>query len=428
MHVLKTVLKMFLGLLAGTIAGILLLMLAFRIPGEPIYTHVRDSAYVFEIEGLYPAMDNKVTKILDNWTDALMLMQAFYEEEGAGTLDRSLNVYHPEYKNSDPVNTLLTYMSGRPAEYAASYPRYWHGYLIWLKPLLAFTDYLGFRSINRVVQAAVLLAAAAALVMRGQKRIILPFLAAVCYLRPTVVAFSLQNSTVFYITWIALIAAVLWNRKLRQGIRYLYYFMAVGMAVNYFDLLTYPIITLGIPMAMWLVMQSDVPFMGKIKAIVLYSASWAFGYFGMWIMKWTAASLLLRKNVFKDALMQAGTRLSGLAQGESFTRWDVIRKNVLAGFSGIWLLAIVLIATVFLACIWKYRRGLRRLAAHIVPYLLVCLMPLAWYAVLGNHSFIHVQFTYRALAVVVFAGLCMGVEAVGNVKLTKYRGLEWKKS
>jgi len=45
----------------------------------------------------------------------------------------------------------------------------------------------------------------------------------------------------------------------------------------------------------------------------------------------------------------------------------------------------------------------------MLPYLMICLIPFAWYSVFVNHSYIHIVFTYRALAAAVCAwsGMCM---------------------
>ena len=46
-----------------------------------------------------------------------------------------------------------------------------------------------------------------------------------------------------------------------------------------------------------------------------------------------------------------------------------------------------------------------------IPYLLIFLIPFVWYCVLANHSYIHVFFTYRDLAVAVCSleCLCLGI-------------------
>ncbi|MCC8059531.1 MAG: hypothetical protein LIO81_01610 [Clostridiales bacterium] len=412
MRNVRLCLKMLLVLLFGTVAGVALLCLVFLIPSGPVYEHVRDSVEVFEIEGTYPAIQNKKSKALDNWTDALILCNSFYEKENAGILDRAMNIYRPEYDDANPVGSLTMYMAGLDGWHTTSYTRYWHGYLLFTRPLLLLTDYLGFRGLNKILLVMFVVMLAVLLLRQKHKLVVVPFLLSVLFLRPEAVAFSLQYSSVFYIMCLALLVELLWNDHLQQKDRYVFYFLIVGIVTNYFDLLTYPIATLGVPLAMWLVLQTDFPCIDRVKSVILYSLSWGFGYFGMWAMKWSAASLALGKNAFADAMMQAQFRLSDQFNGVTISFRDVQMKNIWIAEGGrggnIVLPIIVITIGMCVVGLWRSRMNVRMFLAYAMPFLLVSLMPFAWYVVLRNHSYIHTFFTYRALVVSVFSILCLG--------------------
>ena len=142
------------------------------------------------------------------------------------------------------------------------------------------TDYLGFRSINQIVLLTLSALILAAMYKFGQRKIMIPFLLTLLFLRPKAIAFSLQYSAVFYITLTATLVSLVWNQRLRKGQGYLFFFLIIGIITSYLDLLTYPVITLGIPLTMWLIIQEDTFTKKKVIKIVQYSITWALGYFG----------------------------------------------------------------------------------------------------------------------------------------------------
>lgn len=78
MNSIKMVLKLALTLVGSMLVGVLLLSLVFLIPMDSIYQHVRDDERVFQIEGTYTVVNGTNATIQDNWTDVLMLENAFF--------------------------------------------------------------------------------------------------------------------------------------------------------------------------------------------------------------------------------------------------------------------------------------------------------------------------------------------------------------
>ena len=72
----------------------------------------------------------------------------------------------------------------------------------------------------------------------------------------------------------------------------------------------------------------------------------------------------------------------------------------------------------------------KTMCVHMIPYMLICLIPFTWYMVLRNHSYIHISFTYRALSVAVFSFLCMGAAAGDEGRRTDYKSrlhrIKWR--
>ena len=111
--------------------------LAFLIPDKLIYEHSAESVEIFTGEGLYPFVGNTPAEELDNWTDSLMLHTACYQKEDASALECAVAAYRPVYQDADPITSFRMDVKGiDDGMEITSYARYWHGYLVFLRPLL----------------------------------------------------------------------------------------------------------------------------------------------------------------------------------------------------------------------------------------------------------------------------------------------------
>lgn len=72
-----------------------------------------------------------------------------------------------------------------------------------------------------------------------------------------------------------------------------YVFLIIGMATSYVDFLTYPFVSLGIPLVIWLILDNEEKVIQKLGKMVWNSGFWCAGYAGMWAGKWILGSILL---------------------------------------------------------------------------------------------------------------------------------------
>ena len=153
----------------SAIVGFLLLLLVYTIPTSAIREHIRQSQDIFLTERDYPRVHSWTNMWRDNYTDALMIGHAGYEGEES-TLDKTLFVYRntASYQGNSllPAETLIavfaddSYADNPDFSFGRSdYSRYWHGYLVFLKPLLCLFTYGQIRTFNAILQAALLIAA-----------------------------------------------------------------------------------------------------------------------------------------------------------------------------------------------------------------------------------------------------------------------------
>lgn len=301
------------GKLMGCIlAGILLLVGVYALPVERMKANVARSSGVIDYEGIYPQMSDGYKYMqLDNFTDSIMLGAAVYD--GAeGILDRAMSNYHMDCDELSPELALTNYANDVPyGYYPVSYGRYWHGYLVPLKLLLLFLDYSDIRVLNFFVQNALLFLIIRRLYKNRMERYAAAFAVAVFLINPLTAALSLQFSTVYYIVLFSVIYLLgLFGKKEITDRKTDHMFFLTGVCTSYFDFLTYPLAVFGILVIFYLNISLENGKRDGIKSILKKMALWFGGYGGMWGGKWLAGSILLRKNMFMDAMKQAFVRTS----------------------------------------------------------------------------------------------------------------------
>lgn len=417
------------GILAiSIITGTLLLYLVYMLPTDRIQKNVTGDLRVLQEEGNYtafwdgvfvrmhPGEINVKTFFLnnrgmarDNFTDAIMLGNAVYADEIRGGLQKALGVYRYIDESEMPIASLQSYLNKGSGGRDISYSRYWHGYLIVLKPLLCIFTYSQIKIINVLLQGILFILLCLKMGKRINWRYSVCFVGGTLAVFPFVIPFCMQYSTATYVMLISCIIYLFhmdyWNEK---G-RILYYFMLIGVVTSYVDFLTYPVITLGGALVISMLAGEE-----RIKVIIKNSVIWCVGYFGMWFGKWVAASIVLQENIIQDGFKQMLFRIS--SETETISKGRISSFSaVFANFSSmtnIYYVLVFLLLLVFLIVVIKNSPNYKlKYLVQQKHFLLVALYPFIWYAVIKNHSYDHSSFTYRALFVTVFALMVMIVRS-----------------
>ena len=412
----KAGLKCFVCLLLSILAGILLITCVYILPTGRMLTQADRSLPIFENEGtsFCWAPEEKSAR-LDGFTDAIMLQTAVYvrDENPMKAAMRNDRMEFSEGK-LDPAGSLKQYVYGDRSGYVVDYARYWHGYLLFLKPLLLFFSLSDIRMMNAAFQ---LILAAGVLLLAFRKqglRLALPMGLALLVINPISTALSMQFSSIYYLTLLGLLIMLLtesWDRSWGYLV-----FLFLGIGTAFFDFLTYPACAVGTCLALQALMsRAD----GKTRLLktVGSGAAWAFGYGGMWSGKWLAASLITGNSVMRDAVEQAqyrsGGEVTAAEGGVSATFGAVLSRNlgVLANPAAAVIVLALLGLLVWLLVTKRCRFALERAS---LPSLAVAFaVPFVWYFLLRNHSLVHCWMTYRNLSAAVFAlsgGLCFGLK------------------
>ncbi|MCM1099918.1 MAG: hypothetical protein NC079_06540 [Clostridium sp.] len=397
-------------LLGGTLAGVLLLWLAYCLPVEPMREHVYQSLPLlereFEAENLiaeYPGT------FMGGFTDCLMLENAIYRSDAHSLWEQILCMYRGESGTGDGWATgysLSDYLAGIPQPAEVSYARYWHGYLVVLKPLLWLTTFPSIRLVAAWAQPLLIGLVVLVCCRRKDRFPALAFLVSVPFLYYFSLFTSLSLSICFYILTIALSAQLSLEGEIRRRGWYGEFFVLVGMATAYFDFLTYPLVTLGFPLCVYLYYDRG-SVAKRFRNMLLYSAEWGIGYMGLWMMKWILAEIFTGEKVIADGLKTLAARTGAVesAAGSGFAKvlWSNISPFANWGF-GLLAAGIAVWLCVYIV---RHRRNICResfLGGGLL--LLVALYPFVWFFLTQNHSSEHSIFTCKILALTVFAGVC----------------------
>jgi len=416
----KAGLKCFVCLLLSVLAGILLMTCVYILPTGRMLTQADRSLPIFENEGtsFCWAPEEKSAR-LDGFTDAIMLQTAVYAQD-ENPMKAAMRNDRMEFSEGklDPAGSLKQYVYGNRSGYVVDYARYWHGYLLFLKPLLLFFSLSDIRMMNAALQ---LILAAGVLLLAFRKRglrLALPMGLALLVLNPVSTALSMQFSSVYYLTLLGLLIMLLtesWDRSWGYLV-----FLFLGIGTAFFDFLTYPACAVGTCLALQALMsRAD----GKTRLLKTAGsgAAWAFGYGGMWSGKWLAASLITGNSVMRDAVEQAqyrsGGEVTAAEGGVSATFGTVLGRNlgVLANPAAAVIVLALLGLLVWLLVTKRCRFALER--ASLLSLAIAFAVPFVWYFLLRNHSLVHCWMTYRNLSAAVFAlsgGLCFGLKGNGS--------------
>lgn len=401
----------------AAVAGTLLLAAVYALPLEPIDRHVAASAHIFAEEGEHPSVYDSFTSILDNRTDALMLLEAAYDGSGS-VWEKAMLVQRGWAEGTDTDTLTAHYLSGVPYRATAYYTRYWHGYLVPLKPLLMFLDYGGIRVLNAVGQWGALAAVLLLLARKRRYGLIAPYLLTVLMMLPDVISKNLEFTPCYYILSGGVVAVILARDRLRERPdamrRWVLLFAWLGIATPYFDFLTFPIATFGVPAVVWLDGQEERAPGIVFPRLAALLAGWGAGYGGMWVCKWLFGSIITRESLFGEA---AGSIATRTAHESVEAVYIALGTNASAFFRSPAALA----AAAYLAALLAlYLRGggrrvpFRESLRLALPYLALALLPFLWYLAATEHSVGHWYFTCKAQSVTALALLSMLTEPLAK--------------
>lgn len=362
-------------------------------------------------EGDHPSIFFTPQSKLDNFTDQIMMQQCQRTSNWNSITSRfaTKQEWHSLESNAlhNPLNAAFSNQG---------YSRYWHGYTVFLKPLLIVFNYSAIRTLFFLLFGILLCLAFDKIRQRFGIFAACALLISIVVANFFVVPMSLVFSPVFYVTLMCVIGIDYFKRTDNRVLL----FLIVGAVTNYVDFLTVPMLTLCIPLA-FVVAYDAINSSCSAKAcfisMIRSGLAWLLGYASTWGIKWMLSSLVLHKNIIADAIQNILIRSDSggvnEAKGMSFNRGDVIQANYQFMFDQIPLrlsaLILISLICVLLYRFLKYGGDVRLLYLNFKkasPLLIIGCAPVVWYSALVNHSSIHMEFyAYKNVAISILCSL-----------------------
>lgn len=416
-------------LLCSTVIGTFLLVLIFLLPIGTARVHVEDSLPEMvesEVDRTGIAQRKAIILCKDNFTDCLMVQNAIEKVEGRTALEHAMYVYHHDLQDDTTWATeesLISFLrQGQDGMYLKEYSKYWHGYLVYLKPLLMCMSWRHVETFLLILQIILLTVVIVTSFLKKRFYLGGGVICALLFMKPVRIWLSLTLSTCWSIALWATLLLLLFYDKIEKRNRLEEFFLMIGIVTAYLDFLTYPIATLGVPLCIWLVqsLETRCGVRKKLGRFFWNCACWVTGYIGMWGMKWVVAEITCHSGTLRNAAWSVIYRTSPLDGYESVfsgvsRTWAAVMAQYDSVLYGIGFGLIVLSAVVTAICCLIRARNMEW-GISMICLAVVALMPVAWLVLTQNHTVIHCTFTFRIMGVSVMALWCMTVSSVLTIR------------
>lgn len=288
---------------------IISMAISYSLPNKNIINNTKESMPKLISEGVYPKVffDSHKSQ-LDNFTDSWMLNMAISADNKHPLKSSLANPYKVPNDTKNQVDRLNKALYEEDTK-VGEYSRYWHGYQIVLRPLLLLFNYEQIRYLNMFGLMALFMIVAYLLKRELGTRYVASFLISMVMIMFMISPMSLQFSGMFYMTFISMIVVLIYHKQIRNNNYLIYIFFIIGSVTSFWDLLTVPLLTLGLPLITYILLEEKnnsliTNTIDTIKA----SFIWAIGYGITWATKWVVATIVLKKNIISNALSKILSR------------------------------------------------------------------------------------------------------------------------
>ena len=397
-------------LISGAVA-LAALTAVFCIPAREMHMNVRKSLDTFREEGEYPRyISGYINTRLDNFADALMINTAIFSEPHNTPLQKAIHAYHREIQGGDSSKKTVALISlienGNANTELADYSRYWHGYVVLLRPFLYFFNYDDLRVVISMIQIALMAVVMYLLCKRNQAWLLVPFVGYILTISPTGTVFCLEFFFDHAITMLACCLLLLFETRMNDAACE-WFFLFIGMAISFFDLLTFPAVSFGVPFCLLFCLRQKASLKTSVLFFIRCGVMWCAGYLGFWASKWLYGTLLSDSSVLTAAIEALLFRTSNHTLTNPYiSRVDAIR-NCLAIFNKkplyCRIAALILLIGILRRALSKELTFLAQPSTLL--FLMIAVIPFAWWMSAANHAYSHAWFEHRHFSITVFSVL-----------------------
>lgn len=356
--------------------------------------------------------------IADNWVESVTVINELEDtrwEVLTGFENTRLdtftdNLIFQKLRNLDDLSPLQAGM------WNSGYTRYWMGTVPIIRLALVFMSYSTIRYLNIFIIFSLFTIAAIFINKSLGLMHTLTFLLSLILIQFWIFPLSLQYTPVYVILMLTIIFILYLHQKNKINLsNMILLFFIVGSLTNFFDLLTAPLLTFGMPFIIYYILlnfDTIKSFNTNLINFVLTGISWLVGYSLTWIVNWGISTLVLNENVFANALNQMNVRTGG---GELQTFQEILMNlfNILLPRPMRFMLLIIFI--VLIVQLIKNHQSARNII-NLSPIFLTIILPILWVMFMRNHSQHHDYFVYRILTITIYGTLSWLLLSIKNIK------------
>lgn len=403
--------RLFSLVIISIIVATLLMFFVYSLPTDRAKNNITNSYSIYSDDIIKTWTGNLRYGKLDTSTDIFMINSSVCRPYDSVIQNSLLNPQFTSDSIDDPqLKALGMFLEGKNVG-AADYPRYWHGYALFMIPGLFLFDLGELRIIMMIAQIMLAMYLVYEL-SKKNKMLSFAYLVIYLFMNPVTMIMNFALASVQLITSIMCIVAINYNDYFMKGDRYVLLFGLTGLLTSFFDFLTYPLVSWGILLVTVLIINNSLFFSEKLFISIKNSFAWVFSYFGMWAGKWLVASLFTGKNVFKNAYDALMNRTMGTGDTELVYTYGDVLSRVFETFDRAIISLFIFTIFVFILNIFINKKKInidKGMVLDIGLLLLISLSAFVWYFVLMNHTYIHPWYEYRHLAITIYALFAIGI-------------------
>ncbi len=421
---MKAILKYIILFISMIIIFSVSMIITYSLPNGAINENVKDSyEEIIKSSNMYG--QSIINSYYDTYSDMLILNMALNRgtDINQSSIERAFE--NSRYSESISDKTfggqeipLKKVIYDRNLLNNQEYSRYWHGTQTLIRPLLMIFTYNEIKFLMTIILFMLLFWASYEMNKNVGKGITSAFIFSMLIVAINAVPMVLQFAPPFMVMLIGIIILnILIQKDKEKFIPYLFFLL--GSVIAFYDTLTVPIITLGIPLINLIIYnyRKNVKIRTNIFSLIKNSALWGVAYASTYVSKWIIASVVLGKDAISLAIKNLFFRIDGdLSTTVEISILNSIEQNLKFLTNEVFWFLVFIIIIIF--CITIIRKKIIETNVYklIIPTILIITYPFIWYGILIEHSINHAYISFRMLSITVFGILAFMVECTGNMQ------------
>lgn len=290
----------------------------------------------------------------------------------------------------------------------AEYMRYWHGSMIFIKPLLMIFTLEQINLLNGIILLGLTIFLLALLIQKKYYEIVIAFIIGYIMTACWYVPLSFEFVYAFYAMLIcSIISVIIEDKNSENKNKKLYMlFFITGILTSFFDFLSTEILAILVPVLIVLSMRiKNKNLMTMKKELIFLICSlmlWGIGYCIMFFAKWTIASCVLGINAFEYSVNKAVYRVNGQVSNLSLIQMmvEAVEQNFKTLYFINWvkhkpIYLITFLVIIFVTIILVVDKKDKKKIQYLFLMSIIAIVPYIRFAVLANHSIRHMFMTFR---------------------------------